>query len=252
MSSRPATRPRVVQRLLPRALSPWVLTCEHAGSRFPHRGGLVADDRALLRTHWGWDIGAWALTRELSRRLRATAVGSIWSRLWVDLNRHVGDPTLVRADAEGRPLAWNAIGPGEIEKRLDVYYYPFHTEVDRLIARHVLHGVKPLIMAVHSFTPTLYGRPRDFEIGVLYDRHRAPALRFGRALKAEGLRVRYNEPYSGKDGMMYSADRHGAHHRLPCFELEVNQGLFEQRGTAARLARVVAPALRAALGPSRR
>jgi len=225
-----------------------VLTCEHAGKRFPHRGGLSADDRALLNTHWGWDIGAWELTQEVSKRLNAAAIGSIWSRLWVDLNRHVGDPTLVRSEAEGRPLSWNAIRPEEIERRLDVYYYPFHVEIDRLIARHVLHGVKPLILAVHSFTPELHGRKRNFDIGVLYEHHRGPAYRFGRALKAAGLRVRYNEPYSGVDGMMYSADRHGAHHRLPCLELEINQGLFDERGTAIRLARAVAPALRAAVG----
>lgn len=238
--------------LSPRALSPWLLTCEHADKRFPHRGGLSADDRALLNTHWGWDIGAWELTCELSRQLDATAVGSIWSRLWVDLNRSVGDPTLVRGEAEGRPLAWNAVDAREIERRLDLYYHPYHVEVDRLIARHVLHGVNPLILAVHSFTPVLHGRERKLDVGVLYEHHRAPAYRFGKALKAEGLRVRYNQPYSGMDGMMYSADRHGRHHRLPCLELEVNQGLFAERGAAVRLARAVVPALRAAVGLTRK
>ena len=125
MKTRSASKPRIWQRLFPRALTPWVLTCEHADNRFPHRGGLSADDRALLKTHWGWDIGAWEVTREVSQRLGATAIGSIWSRLWVDLNRHVGDPTLVRQDAEGRPLAWNDIGLGRAENpgsNLAIYY----------------------------------------------------------------------------------------------------------------------------------
>jgi hypothetical protein len=38
---------------------------------------------------------------------------------------------------------------------------------------------------------------------------------------------------------MYSVDRHGKHHGLPCLELELNQELFDRRSAAPRLARVV-------------
>ena len=56
------------------------------------------------------------------------------------------------------------------------------------------------------------------------------AIRLAEGLKKSGLRVRYNEPYSGLAGMMYAIHRHGTHHGLPCLELEVNQDLLAGRG----------------------
>jgi predicted N-formylglutamate amidohydrolase len=48
-----------------------------------------------------------ALTHEISRRLGAAAVAGRWSRLLVDLNRPVSDPTLVRREAGGVEIPWN-------------------------------------------------------------------------------------------------------------------------------------------------
>ena len=62
--------------------------------------------------------------------------------------------------------------------------------------------------------------------------------------------MRYNEPYSGKKGLMYSADRHGTHHDLPCLELEVNQGLFDHRDTVRHLGETIAAGLRTLLPTS--
>lgn len=68
-------------------------------------------------------------------------------------------------------------------------------------------------------------------------------MRLAAALRAIGLDVRYNQPYSGKRGLMYSIDRHGRHYRLPCLELEINQALFARAGAYAKLARAVASGL---------
>src|SRR5262245_66610954 len=99
-------RPGAVRTLNTRSLSPLVLTCEHASRELP-RGLRPRNrvERGILSSHWGWDIGAWSLTRRLARRLDAGAVGGGWSRLVVDLNRRIGDPTLVRCHAEGRSEA---------------------------------------------------------------------------------------------------------------------------------------------------
>jgi predicted N-formylglutamate amidohydrolase len=118
-------------------------------------------------------------------------------------------------------------------------------EIDRLILRRLVRGVKPILLAVHTFTPRFRGRARPFEVGILYERHRALARRLARELREAGLAVRYNQPYSGMAGMMYAIDRHGSHHRLPCLEVEVNQGLFEQPRAAARLGAIIARGLEA-------
>ena len=98
---------RSFSRLAPNRLTPFVLTCEHARGQLPPGTRSNAADRTVLRAHWGWDIGAWALTREIARRLGTGATGGRWSRLWIDLNRPAGDPLLVREYVEGHALSWN-------------------------------------------------------------------------------------------------------------------------------------------------
>ncbi|HKQ98023.1 MAG TPA: N-formylglutamate amidohydrolase, partial [Candidatus Polarisedimenticolia bacterium] len=186
-----------------------------------------------------------------ARRLRATAVGGAVSRLVVDLNRAAGDPSLVRAKADGVRLSWNAaVPPDALERRLRSWHTPYHVAIDDQILRRLVRGVRPLLFAVHSFTGVYEGRARDFEMGVLFDRSGDEAHRLMKNLRREGLRVRANQPYSGRAGMMYAIHRHGAHHGLPCLELEMHQDLFAPEGSAHRIAEVVARALRPVIARS--
>lgn len=231
--------------IAPARRSSVVLTCEHATRRLPWPGRLGREERRVLDSHWGWDIGAWSLTRELARRLQATAVGGRWSRLFIDLNRRIDDPTLIRTVAGGVELPWNrGVDATEIERRIDVHHAPYHAEIDRLIMRRLVRGIRPLLFAVHTFTPVFDGRPRRFDIGILYERHRGLAHRLGRCLREEGLEVRYNRPYSGMAGMMYSVDRHGKHHRLACLEIEANHDLLRRPGASTALGRSISGGIR--------
>jgi predicted N-formylglutamate amidohydrolase len=232
-------------RLAPNRLTPFVLTCEHAYGRLPPGIGTTAADRAVLRTHFGWDIGAWELTREIARRLGTGATGGRWSRLWIDLNRPAGDPMLVREDVEGHEPSWNGgIDEREIARRYVETHVRYHQEIDREIAHRLTHSVRPVLLAIHTYTPVWNGRPRRFDAGVLYDENRREAAILAAALRKTGLEVRYNQPYSGKRGLMYSIDRHGRHHRLPCLELEINQELLSRSGKTNTVARSVARGLR--------
>lgn len=244
MSARRArTRPFVALRA--ESAAPLVLTCEHAARRLPDAPDLSRGEREILASHWGWDIGAWALTRALSERIGCPAIGGRWSRLLIDLNRRVDDPTLIRTTADGCTLSWNVrLSKHELERRVLAYHSPFHEQIDRLIVRRVVRGVRPLLFAVHTFAPHYEGRRRSFDAGVLYARDRGPARAVATGLRAGGLVVRFNEPYSGMAGMMYSVDRHAAHHDLPCLELEIRHDLLEGDGAIARIADVVEPGLR--------
>ena len=228
-----------------RPATPLVLTCEHASNRLP-RGcrPRTEAERALLHTHWAWDIGAWEVARRLALRLGAAAVGGGVSRLVVDLNRAVVDPSLIRREAGWVKISWNArVTPAEVERRMGVFHLPYHDAIDRAILRLAVRGARPLLLSVHSFTPLYEGRRREFDMGVLFDRSREHAALLLRGLRREGFEARENEPYSGIAGMMYSIHRHGTHHDLPCLELEMNQALFRKRGAAARLAPKIARAL---------
>jgi predicted N-formylglutamate amidohydrolase len=242
VSSAGAMRPFVT--VLPDSLFPVVLTCEHASGELPVRRRASRELDRVLSSHWGWDIGAWDVTRKVARILGTSAVGGRFTRLWLDLNRAPADATLVRERAGRVALPWNAgLDADRIERRVLSVHAPYHAEVDRLVLRRVLRGIRPVLFAVHSFTPVLGRERRGFDVGVLFARHAPLARAIGRSLAREGWSVRFNEPYSGLAGMMYSAERHGSHHGVPCLELEMNQALFRDPAAAARLAGSVATAL---------
>src|SRR5262249_32917518 len=155
------------------------------------------------------------------------------------------------------------ISAAERARRLASFHAPYHAAVDRAVSRAVTvrarrvairhaegkertrgrrdRGVR--ILAIHTFTPVLAGVKRNLDIGVLYDRHRGLARTLARALRQHGYRVRYNEPYSGFAGLIYSARRHGSAHGVPYVELEINNSLLRSAPKIARVARAVADSL---------
>lgn len=217
-------------------------TCEHASNRVPHLWRATRDDRALLRTHWGYDIGAAWITRRLVHRGGDVGVLSRASRLLVDVNRAPEDPTLILTDThDGAPGFNRAVGPAERAARIARFHEPFHRTVQAMVAI-----ARPrLLVSIHTFTDVWRGVPRQVEAGVLFDRHDALAEAMVLALRAQGLRTEANEPYSGKAGLIYSAARHGGDGPLPYFEIELRQDLVATRTRADAVADRVHAALRA-------
>lgn len=231
--------------LRPRSASNLLLTCEHANGRLP--GGIrpTREERLILASHHGIDIGAWDLTREIAARLSSTALGGRYSRLWVDLNRDKGDPELVREEAEGVLLGWNRnLTTRDRKARIQSVYDHYHHEIDGQIQRLLASNLRPVLLSIHSFTSRWNGRARDFDCGVLYDRHGSHARVLAAGLRQENLTVKYNAPYSGKLGMMYSVERHGFAHNLPCLELELNQSRIDTSSKIAKLAPAITRAIR--------
>ena len=225
----------------------WVLTCEHASWALPRAYRGLGLGRAERRDHIGWDIGAHAVQRHLSRALGAPMVASRWSRLLVDCNRAPDDPTLIVAQSDGVRVPGNRrLSAAERRRRLAEFYEPYHAAVERTVKRACARrpATRVRLLALHSFTPVMAGVRRELDIGVLYDEFPALARRFGRALRAEGYRVRYNEPYSGLAGLIYSARRHANAAGIEYVELEINNRLLREPRDIARIARDVARAIR--------
>ncbi|MDP2314714.1 MAG: N-formylglutamate amidohydrolase [Pseudomonadota bacterium] len=216
-----------------------LFTCEHASNRVPRPWRLRPADRALLATHWGYDLGARPLTIELARLARGTAALSRFSRLLIDPNRAPEDPSAVLLNCDdGAPTFNKAADHADRVRR---FHAPFHERLDRTIASR-----KPrFLCSVHSFTPVFRNNARAMEAGVLFDQHDDLADQLLRALRAEGVRAEANEPYSGKAGLIYSANRHGTRHDVPYLEIEVRQDLLASDRLARGVARKVWSALRA-------
>jgi predicted N-formylglutamate amidohydrolase len=204
--------------------APFVFTCEHASAAVPDRYvglGLAATD---LADHIAWDIGAAALAARLAVLFGAPLVESTYSRLVIDCNRDLADDDLIVGESHGVVVPGNHdLDADERAHRIARYHRPYHDAVDAALAERPHETV---LVSVHSFTPELRGRRRELEVGVLYDDHVPLAARLADAIASSGLRVRHNEPYSGLDGLIYSARAHGTRHGLRYVELEVNNGLL--------------------------
>lgn len=201
--------------------------------------------------HWGYDIGAANVTRALVQRDPGSwGVLSRFSRLLIDPNRDPADPTsILCACDDGAPTFNRFAGAGSGSgaagqpeaTRVRRFHEPFHEALGEAVSA----GPRVLI-SVHSFTPVFRGRAREMEAGVLFDLHDDLALKLVETLSAAGFRTEANQPYSGKDGLIYSAARHGGGARIPYLEIELRQDLIASSRSARNVAARIHGALDAA------
>lgn len=197
---------------------------------------------AQRTAHIGWDIGAAAVTEGLAASMGAAAVLSGASRLLIDCNRDLGDADLIPALSHGTVVPGNtAVDEAERARRRVRFYDSFHDAVDRVLTASPDTG----LLSLHTFTPSLNGNERLFDVGVLFDDFESAAVSLAAALTDAGFRVRLNEPYSAFDGLIYSARRHGRRHGVRYLELEINNRLAAAPDAAWSLAARLGPAVAA-------
>ncbi len=219
----------------------WLVTCDHASNHVPDWvcGGDLGVAREDMARHIAWDLGAEGLARALAVRLDAPFLRSTFSRLVIDPNRGEDDPTLVMRLYDGTVIPGNArITAREVEERLERLYRPYHAALARLAARRA----DAVIVAIHSFTPCLNGRPpRPWQVGVL---HSPRDERLSRALIARlaadpALCVGDNQPYGGHldgDSIARHALDAGRHNTLIELRNDLIGDAVAQADWAARLA----------------
>ena len=224
-----------------------VLITDHAGRALPDEYGDLGLPASQFDRHIAYDIGVERVTRSLARLLNAPAVMARFSRLLIDPNRGEDDPTLIRQLYDGTVVPANyPMTPQEREKRLDRYYRPYHDAAGSVIASvAAATGAAPFVFSIHSFTPSMQGRPRPWHAGVLWDsddRAVAPLL----AMLAQDplLVVGDNEPYDGAlrgDTMYRHAIVNGYAHAL----IEIRQDLIATDAGADAWAARLAPMVEA-------
>ena len=229
--------------LNPHGQFPLVLTCEHASYAVPaaYQGlGLRSEE---IRRHIGWDIGARAVVESLSQALDAPAVCAGYSRLLIDCNRDLRDHDLIVPESDGTRVPGNqGLSEAERQKRIAWFYQPYHAAIDRLLIGK--RAVRQTLLSLHSFTPVLGKKERPFDLGILFDQYADLAQEVGQRLHHCGYRVRYNEPYSGLEGLIFSAHSHGSRHGLVYLELEINNSLIAHTEKAVKMGQQISEVLR--------
>jgi predicted N-formylglutamate amidohydrolase len=222
-----------------------ILICDHADNRLPPDYGTLGLAAESLNRHIAYDPGARAVTLALARRLDAPAVLSRFSRLLIDPNRGLDDPTLIMRLSDRAVIPGNLrLDPGERERRIARLYRPYDAAIRTAIDRALAAGTVPAIVSLHSFTPVWRGRARPWQAGVLWDADPRLAEPLIAALRSDGdLVVGDNEPYSGAlagDTLYRHATRRGLAHAL----VEIRQDLIAEadgvEAWAGRLADILA------------
>ena len=201
----------------------FVITCDHASNFVPSAfGGLGLKAADLLR-HIAWDPGALGVSKEMSRSLGAPLVCGAVSRLVIDCNRPLDAPDLIAELSEATVIPGNAgLSDAARRARVSHYYEPFHAAVDSVVSQKTARGQFPGVIAVHSYNPVYKGVSRPWEISIIHDDDDAWAQGIVDRLQSlGGLNVGVNKPYSPKDRVYYTLERHARSRGLPAVMIEI-------------------------------
>ncbi len=246
----PAERHEAFEIVAGESRSGVLVLCDHASNRIPPEYGNLGLPPGELERHIAWDIGAEGVARRLAARLGAPAVISRFSRLLVDPNRGLDDPTILMRISDGAIVPGNAAADAqEKRRRLERFYLPYDAAISRTIERFRALGVNPALVSVHSFTPVWRGVRRPWHAGLLYDpRDPEFSVRLMEALAATApdLVIGDNQPYRG--GLSGDTmDRHGFVKGLPHALVEIRQDLIQDAAGQELWAQRLELATRAAL-----
>ena len=235
---------------IPGALDSGALViCDHASNAIPPGYGTLGLKRETLARHIAYDIGAADVTRALAALVGAPAVLSTYSRLVIDPNRGLDDPTLVMRYSDGAIVPGNAyIDDAEIGRRGARFWAPYRHEIATTVDAMVATGEPPALISIHSFTNVWRGFSRPWKIGILWDRDDRIPKPLIRALLAEpdlcADEVGDNQPYDGAlagDTIDAIVTSRGLANVL----IEIRQDLIAERSRAVawaeRIGRVLAP-----------
>ncbi|MGI8852358.1 MAG: N-formylglutamate amidohydrolase [Methyloceanibacter sp.] len=221
-----------------------LILCDHAENTLPEAYGTLGLRPEDLHRHIAYDLGAAGVAERLADMLGAPALLTKFSRLLIDPNRGLDDPTLVMQISDGLVVPGNVgIDANEIASRIARHYEPYHRAIDRAVETGLAAGKPPIMLAIHSFTQAWKGVPRPWHVSVLWDKDPRLAVPLLSGLQAiPEIEVGDNVPYSGqlKGDTLH---RHATARGLAQALVEVRQDLIlspeGQEEWAERLAEVL-------------
>ncbi|MDH3634537.1 MAG: N-formylglutamate amidohydrolase [Gammaproteobacteria bacterium] len=227
-----------------------LLTGDHVSNVMPKMLDSLGLDKSELQQHIAYDIGTRKLINHLSEHLDAPAVLAGYSRLVVDLNRSLEDPSVMPETSDDRVIPGNqSMSEAHRNERIHCFYTPYRKAIDSELHRFREQGVVPAFISIHSFTPQMAGFVRPWHAGILWDKDPRIPVPLMANLRAhpEGFNIGDNEPYSGKHPADYTIDHHAEAAGLPHVSIEIRQDLVDTEEGAERWATILDDALRGIL-----
>ena len=206
----------------------FLVICDHASNYIPREYSYLGLETEVIDSHISFDLGAEEIASNLSKKLNCFVVSSEYSRLLIDLNRGVDDPTLIMKISDRKKITGNLsvkfnLTDIERKKRIRDFYNPYHSSISEILTKAERKNILTSIVSIHSFTPEWKGKKRDIEMGILWDKDDRLAKIFLKNYK--NINVGNNKPYSGrlKNDTLY---KHGTRKGFPHVLIEIRQDLI--------------------------
>ena len=216
-----------------------MLTCEHASNRLPAAFKKFVPTH-VQGTHRAYDIGALKVFRKLVKFAKPEfSCEGTFSRLFVDLNRTITNKSAF-SEYYGKLEASDKAAAEKVKAEATAYWKEYRANVERFVTQNIGKGSKAagnkgaaiVHLGIHSFTPVLNGKPRNTDIGILYDPARPQERVYANVIKNEikrlypHMKVRFNYPYKGTSDGLTTSLRKKFGSRYVGIEIEINQKFF--------------------------
>lgn len=226
-----------------------LVLCDHASNAVPASYGNLGLTGEQLGGHIAWDIGAATVAQHLADRFDAPAILAGYSRLIIDCNRHPDDSASIVTVSDGVSIAGNQeLSPGQASLRRQRFFQPYHDEIGTKLDDFMAAARPPVLLSVHSFTPTFAGVRRPWHIGICWladDRMSASVMTQLRAVGS--IEVGDNQPYALDPAEDYTLIEHGLRRGLAHLLVEFSQDLLADAAGARHWADLLARAVEHAL-----
>ncbi len=187
---------------------------DHASNCIPNSLEHLGLNKKLFNTHIAYDLGIKELCINLSKLLKSKYITGSHSRLIIDLNRDVSDPTLIPEIVDGKIIVKNInLSENEKRKRISEIYNKYHDNIRSTIKRDRI----TILISLHSFNPIFKKEKRNIHFGILSNQDRRLSNYIITEMKRRKLKVGDNEPYEGNligDTMYKHGLKNNLHHTL--------------------------------------
>ena len=217
-----------------------LIVADHASNFIPDEYNNLGLSQELIGTHIAYDIGVKQLALKLSEKLKTHLVMGDYSRLLIDLNRGIMDPTLIPSISDGVKIVQNyKLSSRDKKFRINEIYNNYNDTIYRIIKREKIN----LIISLHSFNPYYKKKKRNIKFGILSNSDRRYSDIIIEILSKKGYRVGDNQPYEGNligDTMHRHGLRNGILHTL----IEIRNDLLKSSKNISDISNVLFKVIR--------
>ena len=127
-----------------------LIIADHASNYIPESLDNLGLNKNLFNTHIAYDLGVKELCIDLSKLLKSKYIIGEYSRLIIDLNRDLLDPTLIPEIVDRKIIPKNVnLSANEKKIRITEVYNRYHNNIKRTInSDHIT-----TLISLHSFNP---------------------------------------------------------------------------------------------------